>query len=295
MGISDKVILVTGGTSGIGEACGRHFAALGARAVLVSNQRDRGEALEKELRAAGFDARFAYADVSREDGVKSMVARALDLHGRIDAVHCNAGVWGKGRATDFDEAAWERIMGVNVKSVFWTAKHAIPELERHGKGVFLVTTSVAAFIGFPAHALYCASKGALESLVRCLATDHAGKVRVVGICPGTIETPMLAASCEGWDKPVGELYAEIARRIPVRRLGQPIDIARTAAFLLSDDAGYINATSIVLDGGIHIGLRQPIPGVIQRTEKQFCVNASHQNLGFRCRLLTGKPIVNPNM
>ena len=113
----------------------------------------------------------------------------------------------------------------------------------------LRTTSVAAFIGVPAHALYGASKGALESLVRCLAVDHAGKVRVVGICPGTIDTPMLAASCEGWDKPVAELYADVARRIPVRRLGQPIDIAQTAAFLLSDDASYINGTSIVLDGG----------------------------------------------
>jgi len=92
-------------------------------------------------------------------------------------------------------------------------------------------------------------KGALESLIRCLATDHAGKVRVVGICPGTIDTPMLAATCEGWDKPVEELYAEVAKKIPVRRLGQPIDIAKTAAFLLSDDSEYINATSIVLDGG----------------------------------------------
>ena len=79
--------------------------------------------------------------------------------------------------------------------------------------------------------------------------DHAGIVRVVGISPGTIDTPMLAATCEGWDKSVAELYAEVARRIPVRRLGQPQDIAHTAAFLLSDEASYINATTIVLDGG----------------------------------------------
>jgi NAD(P)-dependent dehydrogenase (short-subunit alcohol dehydrogenase family) len=247
--LHEKVLLVTGGTSGIGEACSRHFAALGARVVIASNQDDRGAALEKELRAAGHDARFVFADVSREDSVQAMVARAVELYGRIDGVHCNAGVWGKGKVTEFNDAAWEKIMGVNVKSVFWTAKHVVPVMERQGKGVILITTSVAAFIGFPAHALYCASKAALESMIRCLATDHAGKVRVVGICPGTIDTPMLAASCEGWDKPVAELYAEVARRIPVRRLGQPHDIAQTAAFLLSDEAGYINATSIVLDGG----------------------------------------------
>jgi len=249
MNLKDKVILVTGGTSGIGEACARHFASLGARVVIASNQEERGVALEHELREAGQTASFIYTDVSQEPSVKAMVDHAVATYGRLDGVHCNAGVWGKGRVTEFDDAAWEKIMGVNVKSVFWTAKHAIPVMEEHGQGVFLITTSVAAFIGFPAHALYCASKGALESLVRCLAADHAGKVRVVGICPGTIDTPMLAATCEGWDKPVEELYAEGSKKIPVRRLGQPIDIAKTAAFLLSEDSEYINATSIILDGG----------------------------------------------
>jgi NAD(P)-dependent dehydrogenase (short-subunit alcohol dehydrogenase family) len=249
MTLAGKVILVTGGTSGIGEACSRHFAELGARVVIASNQEDRGAALEKELREAGREACFFSADVSREASVAAMVSQALERYGRIDGVHCNAGVWGQGKVTEFDDAAWDKIMGVNVKSVFWTAKHVMPVMERQGQGVFLITTSVAAFIGFPQHALYCASKGALESLVRCLATDHAGRVRVVGICPGTIDTPMLAATCAGWDKPVAELYADVAKRIPVRRLGQPIDVAHTAAFLLSDEAGYINATSIVLDGG----------------------------------------------
>lgn len=247
--LASKVILVTGGTSGMGEACSRHFAALGARVVIVSNQDERGAALEKELRAAGHDVRFVPADLACEESVQAMVQRAIGFYGRIDGAHCNAGVWGKGKVTEFNDAAWDKIMGVNVKSVLWTAKHVVPVMERQGQGVLLITTSVAAFIGFPAHALYCASKAALEALVRCLATDHAGKVRVVGICPGTIDTPMLAASCEGWDKPVHELYAEVARRIPVRRLGQPQDIAQAAAFLLSDEAGYINATSIVLDGG----------------------------------------------
>lgn len=249
MSLQDKVILVTGGTSGIGEACSRHFASKGAKVVIASNQKERGEALEKELRDAGLQVSFVFTDVANEESVKAMVQHTVDTYGRLDGVHCNAGVWGKGKVTEFDDAAWDKLMGVNVKSVFWTAKHTIPLMEQHDKGVLLITTSVAAFVGFPAHALYCATKGALESLIRCLAADHAGKVRVVGICPGTIDTPMLAATCDGWDKPVEELYAEVARKIPVRRLGQPIDIAQTAAFLLSEEAGYINATSIVLDGG----------------------------------------------
>lgn len=247
--LKDKVILVTGATSGIGEGCARHFASLGARVVLASNQDEQGAALEAELRAEGQEARFVSVDVSRENQVEIMVERALEWAGRIDGVHCNAGVWAKGKVTKFDDAAWNKVMGINVKGVFLTAKHTVPVMERQGGGVIVITTSVAAFVGFPAHALYCASKAALEAVVRCLAVDHAGIVRVCGLCPGTIDTPMLAATCEGWDKPVEELYAEVARRIPVRRLGQPRDIAQAAAFLLSEEAGYINGTTLILDGG----------------------------------------------
>ena len=245
--LTNKVIAITGGTSGIGAACSRHFVAEGAQVVVSSIQREEGEALSEEL---GDAAHFVYADVSKEEEVAALAAGAVEKFGRIDGVHCNAGVWGKGLVTDFTDADWNKVMGVNVKGAMWTAKHTIPVMEKNEDGgVFLVTTSVAAQIGFPAHALYCASKAALEALIRCLATDHAGKVRAVGISPGTIDTPMLAATCEGWDKPVAELYADVEKRIPVRRLGQPQDIANAAAFLLSDAAGYANGTVLVLDGG----------------------------------------------
>ncbi len=248
--MKDKVIIVTGGTSGIGAACVRHFASIGARVVAASIQKEEGEALAKEISEGGGEARFVYCDVSREESVADMVATVIADYGRIDAVHANAGVWGKGKVTDFTEADWEKVMGVNVRGTLWTAKHTIPAMERNENGgVFLVTTSVAAQIGFPAHVLYCASKAALESIVRCLANDHAGAIRSVGISPGTIDTPMLAATCEGWDAPVEELYAQVEKKIPVRRLGQPEDIAKAAAFLLSDDASYANGTILVLDGG----------------------------------------------
>lgn len=248
--MKDKVIIVTGGTSGIGAACVRHFAGLGARVVAASIQEEEGEALAREISEAGGKARFIPCDVSREESVRDLVAAVVEEHGRIDAVHANAGVWGKGKVTDFTEADWDKIMGVNVRGTLWTAKHTIPVMERNENGgVFLVTTSVAAQIGFPAHAVYCASKAALESIIRCLATDHAGTIRSVGISPGTIDTPMLAATCEGWDAPVEELYAEVEKKIPVRRLGQPEDIARAAAFLLGDDAEYVNGTILTLDGG----------------------------------------------
>jgi NAD(P)-dependent dehydrogenase (short-subunit alcohol dehydrogenase family) len=249
MAIAGKVILVTGGTSGIGEGCCRYFAEQGAKVVMASNQREPGEALETDLRGKGLEARFVEVDVTSEQSVKALVARAVEAYGRVDALHSNAGLWRQGKVTDVTLDDWNAIMGVNVMGNLWLAKHVIPVMERQGKGVIVITTSVAAFVGFPQHALYCASKGALEALIRPLATDHAGCVRVVGVCPGTIDTPMLAASAAGWTKPLAELYADVAQRIPVRRLGTPLDVAKAVAFLISDDAEYLDAVSIVMDGG----------------------------------------------
>jgi NAD(P)-dependent dehydrogenase (short-subunit alcohol dehydrogenase family) len=130
------------------------------------------------------------------------------------------------------------------------AKHAIPIMEKQGKGVICITTSVAADIGFPGHAIYCATKAALVALIRCLTTDHSPKgIRFVGVSPGTIDTPMLATSCAGWAKPKEEIYADVAKKIPVRRMGQPIDVAKAVSFLLSDDAGFINGSIVQLEGG----------------------------------------------
>ncbi len=248
MSLQGKTIVVTGGTSGIGEACAREFVARGANVVMASIQRAEGEALEAELAAIG-RAKFILCDVSDESQVQALFQGAKAAFGRVDAIHCNAGAWDKGTAEEFNEAIWNKVMGVNVKGAMLTAKHGVPALRASGGGVFLATTSVAAHVGFPQHAVYCASKAALEALLRCLATDYAGLVRVVGISPGTIRTPMLAATCQGWDKPVEQLYAEVAQKIPVRRLGEPEDVAKAAAFLLSDDASYINGTIVTLDGG----------------------------------------------
>jgi NAD(P)-dependent dehydrogenase (short-subunit alcohol dehydrogenase family) len=247
--ICGKTIVITGGTSGIGEACTRHFAESGAKVVTSSIQQPEGESLQQELREAGHDVTFAVCDVSDNSAVGALVKLAIQKHGRIDAALANAGVWRRGKATEATRDDLDLLMGVNVMGPIHLAKHLTPVYEKDGGGVLAITTSVAAHIGFPAHVLYCASKAAAESLVRCLATDHAGVMRVVGLCPGTIDTPMLAASCAGWDKSKEEIYADVRQRIPVRRLGEPIDIARAAAFLLSDDAGYINGTSLVLDGG----------------------------------------------
>ena len=247
--ISGKTIVITGGTSGIGEACTRHFAKSGAKVITSSTQQHEGQTLQQELLDAGHDVTFVDCDVTDDTAVAALVQTALQKHSRIDAALANAGVWRQGKATDATRDDLDLLMSVNVMGPVYLAKHLAPVYKKQGGGVLGITTSVAAHIGFPSHVLYCASKAAAESLVRCLATDHAGVMRVVGLCPGTIDTPMLAETCAGWDKTKEEIYADVRQRIPVRRLGEPIDIAHTAAFLLSDAAGYINGTSIVLDGG----------------------------------------------
>ncbi len=248
--LKDRVILITGGTSGIGEASTELFARSGAKVVTMSIQEEEGNLLEKRLGGEGHACVFHFGDVSKEDDVKAAVDLAVDKFGRLDAVFANAGVLRNQKITDLTLDDFHTLINVNLLGVVLVCKHAIPVMERQEKGVVCITTSVAADIGFPEHAVYGASKAALVALMRSLTTDHSPNgVRFVAVSPGTIDTPMLAASCEGFDKPKDELYAEVARKIPVQRMGQPIDVARAVAFLISDDAGFINNCVVPVEGG----------------------------------------------
>jgi NAD(P)-dependent dehydrogenase (short-subunit alcohol dehydrogenase family) len=248
--LENKVILVTGGTSGIGQASTELFARSGAKVVTMSIQSEEGNSLQERLAGEGRQCVFHYGDVSNEEDVKAAVDLAVERFGRLDAALANAGVLRTQRITDLALDDFHALINVNLLGVVLVCKHAIPVMERQAKGVICITTSVAADIGFPEHAVYAASKAGLVALMRSLTTDHSPNgVRFVGVSPGTIDTPMLAASCEGFDKPRDELYAEVAAKIPVRRMGQPIDVARAVAFLLSDDAEFINGSVVHLEGG----------------------------------------------
>jgi NAD(P)-dependent dehydrogenase (short-subunit alcohol dehydrogenase family) len=256
MSVRDKVLIVTGGTSGIGEGCSRHFASLGARVVIASNQAEPGASLERELRGAGHAATFVFTDVANEESVQALVRRTVELHGRVDGIHCNAGVWAQGKVTDFDDTVWSRVMNVNVKSVFWTAKHAVPVMERQGRGVIVITTSVAAFVGFPSHALYCASKAALDMLVRVAAVEWAPGVRVNAVAPGVTDTAMLgpAPRDRGW-------LAGVAGRTALGRLGTPDDVAAAVDAVHSLD--WLTGEVVTCDGGL--SLHSPIEPMGPRT------------------------------
>lgn len=248
--LKDKVILVTGGTSGIGKACCELFAQQGAKVVAMSIQPDEGRQLVAGITAAGGECVFQLGDVTRENDVEAAVNTTVERFGRLDAVHSNAGILRNQKITELRIEDFHMIINVNLLGPALLAKYAVRVMQRQGKGVMCFTTSVAADIGFPSHAVYCASKAGLTAMIRSLATDHSPQgIRFVGVSPGTIDTPMLAASCAGWAKPKEEIYADVAQRIPVRRMGQPDDVAKAVAFLLSDDAGFINGSVIQLEGG----------------------------------------------
>lgn len=248
--LTNRVILVTGGTSGIGLASTELFARSGAKVVAMSIQDEEGKSLAERLASEGHPCAFHYGDVSQEADVKAAVDLAIEKFGRLDAVFANAGVLRTQKITEITLDDFYALVNVNLLGVILVCKHAIPVMERQRKGVICITTSVAADIGFPEHAVYGASKAGLVALIRSLTTDHSPNgVRFVGVSPGTIDTPMLAASCAGFDKPKDELYAEVARKIPVQRMGQPIDVARAVAFLISDDAEFINGSIVHLEGG----------------------------------------------
>jgi NAD(P)-dependent dehydrogenase (short-subunit alcohol dehydrogenase family) len=248
--LKDKVILITGGTSGIGLACTELFARHGAKVVTMSIQAEEGKALAARLTGEGLPCVFHYGDVAKEADVKAAVDLAVSKFGRLDCVHSNAGLLRNQKITELTLDDFYALVNVNLLGPVLVAKYAIPIMERQGKGVICFTTSVAADIGFPGHGIYCATKAGLVALIRCLTTDHSPKgIRFVGVSPGTIDTPMLAASCAGWSKSKEEIYADVAKKIPVQRMGQPIDVAYAVGFLLSDEAGFINGSIVHLEGG----------------------------------------------
>jgi NAD(P)-dependent dehydrogenase (short-subunit alcohol dehydrogenase family) len=250
MSLQGKVILVTGGTSGIGEACTEWFARQGAKVIAASIQDEAGAALASRLCGEGHSCLFQHCDVSQEPDVQAVVELAVRSFGRLDAVHASAGVLRNQKITDLTLEDFHTLINVNLLGSVLACKHAIPVMEQQGQGVICFTTSVAADIGFPSHAVYGASKAALVALMRSLVTDHSPKgVRFVAVSPGTIDTPMLAASCAGWSTPKEVLYAQVAKKIPVQRLGQPIDVAQAVGFLIGDEAGFINGSVVHLEGG----------------------------------------------
>ena len=249
MKLEERVAIITGAGTGIGQACAELFAREGAAVVLAGRRREPLEQVAGVLTSCGGRAFAQTCDITQEADVKAVVESAVNEYGALHVVVNNAAYWMAGTIEETTEADWDRMMDTNLKGVFLLSKHALPALRRTDSGAIVNIGSVLGLVGMKRRAAYATSKGGLLLLTKAMALDHAAdKIRVNCICPSLVETPMGRESLER----AGNAEAELARRIaqiPLGRAGTPEDVARLALFLASDDAGWITGAAIALDGG----------------------------------------------
>ena len=248
MRLKDKVAIVTGAGSGFGEGIARRFAAEGAKVVVNDIAPAAGERVAREIVEAGGSAHFCEGDVSKNADVARVVAAALAAFGDLDIVVNNAGTTHRNQPMlDVSEEEFDRIYGVNVKSLFLTARHAVPHFRKKRNGVFITIASTAGVRPRPGLTWYNGSKGAAITTSRSMAAELAPhNIRVNIINPVAGETAMLA-DFMGQDTP--EMRAKFISTIPLGRLSLPSDIATAAVFFASDEAAFITGACLEVDGG----------------------------------------------
>lgn len=250
--LPDRVTFITGAGLGIGREAARLFAAEGARVVVA----DIDEAAAREtvglVEEAGGRALATVGDVAVEADVRRMIDEGVGHFGALHVLYCNAGVLWKDRdrsVLETDERWWDRVMAINLKSVFWVTKHGLPHLRRAGGGSVIIMGSVSALVGFTrAQDAYTAAKGGLISLTRSLAIQFAPDgIRCNIIHPGIVDTPLQAPYL------TEELRREFQSGIPLGRIARPREIASVALFLASDESSYMTGAELVVDGGFTAG------------------------------------------
>jgi len=245
--MTGRVAIVTGAGSGIGAKAAALIAARGAAVVLADINAAGCEATGERIRQAGGRATAIAADLTIETDVCATIDLALSTYGGLHAAFNNAGIGSKGTPlTDISIEDWQRMMAVNLTSVFLCLKHQIRHMKDHGGGSIVNTASGAGVVGFPNVIDYVAAKHGVVGLTRAAAIDYATHgIRVNAILPGGIETPMLTAAM-GQDEVV---RTAVEQGHPIGRLGQPNEIAEAAAWLLSDAASFVTGSAMAVDGG----------------------------------------------
>ncbi|MEI8246433.1 MAG: SDR family NAD(P)-dependent oxidoreductase [Lentisphaerota bacterium] len=254
MRLINKVCAITGAGRGIGLASAKLFAQEGAKVFILEFDENNGKAAVEEITRAGNQAIFVHCDVSSEISVKNAFDFIEKTAGSLQVIYNNASVYlgGKdGLITDIDPAIWNRVISINLNSIYYCCHFGIPLLQKSGGGSIINTASSAGVIGIPKCDAYTATKGATVALTRSLASEYGRYgIRTNCIAPAAIATDMVKES-----NPDGDDFDSIAfinLRTPLRRWGTPKEVAQLALFLASDDSAYINGTIIAADGGITI-------------------------------------------
>ncbi len=243
MRLKDKVAIITGGAHGMGEAEARLFAKEGARVVVADILGSAAETVAADIRAGGGQAIAAAVDVTSEAAWRTLIDRTLSTYGRLDILVNNAGISGSSVGDPDGLDGWDRIIAVNQTSVFLGTKLAAEQMAKTGGGSIVNISSIMGFVGGASgHPAYCASKGAVRIYTKAAAVRYGPRgVRVNSVHPGYMP-PMLNATN------AGERADKIALT-PLRRLGEPIEVANGVLFLASDEASFITGAELVIDGG----------------------------------------------
>jgi 3-oxoacyl-[acyl-carrier protein] reductase len=242
--LAGRSVIVTGASKGIGKGIARVFASKGAQVLLAARDLAQAEVAAEEIRSVGGKASAVAADVSREEDCARMARTAVERHGGIDIVCCNAGIFPAARLGAMTAADWDRVLDVNLKGTFLTVHACLTDLKARGKGRIIVTSSITGPItGYPGWSHYAASKAGQLGFVRTAAIELAPhNITVNAVLPGNILT-------EGIEALGPEYIARMTSAIPQRRLGSVEDVAYAALFLASDEAAFITGQTIVVDGG----------------------------------------------
>ncbi len=245
-GLDGRVAVITGAAMGIGAACARRLAADGALVALWDLADDAGRDLAAQISAAGGRSLYCHCNVARKADVDAALAATLAAFGRVDMLVNNAGIFKAAEFLDITEADWDAVIDVNLKGAFLVGQAVARTMAAQGSGAIVNMSSVNGTLTIPTIASYNASKGAINQLTRVMALSLADRgLRVNAVAPGTIATELAKAAVLTSD----EARQRILSRTPMKRLGEPSEIAEVVAFLLSDAASYVTGEIVTVDGG----------------------------------------------
>lgn len=249
MKLKDRVAIVTGAGSGIGEATARLLAQEGAAVAVFDVNDVNGQRVARAIEGAGGRAMFVHCDVSQEPEVERAIGAVVNAWGRLDIIHNNAGAAPPHSVPidELDAADWDRVLNTHLRGCFLGSKHAVRQFKKQGRGVIVNTASTAGLVGLPMVHAYCAAKHGIVGLTKEMALELAPfGIRVAAVAPGAIDTNMLRGGAPALGE---EQLRSIAERHPLGHPGEPGDIAQGVLYLVSDEAKYVTGTVLSIDGG----------------------------------------------